>query len=103
MLGSNKYIITPLIFCLALLISIAGIFIPIEETDANGIESINVTITTPENGDEITYCTNFTVSANITTPVTTYDVDVWIEVTGNASLVSGDTDGTPETYNYGMI
>ena len=65
------------------------------ECDANG----PVKIGTPIDGSDIPYCTNFPVSANITAADGS-DVLVSIEIVGNAELISGDTDGTPDTYYY---
>ena len=62
------------------------------ESNANGCVSLlDVVITTPQNGAEIPYCSNFSVSANISAPDCAQEnIDVWITISGNASLVSGD-------------
>ena len=103
MLGKNRYFLAPLLFTLVILVSMGSIFALPKECNSNGVSSLSVTITTPENDAQIPYCTNFTVSANVTSHDTIHDLDVWIVVTGNASIINGDTDGTPDTYNYGMI
>lgn len=102
MSGKNRSIIIPLLLICLIIISFSSILTLPESCNANGA-TLDVTIMTPDNGAEIPYCSNFTVSANVTSPDTIYDLNVEIVITGNASLVHGDTDGTPNTYNYSMI
>ena len=89
----------------AILVSVSGILAFPGETSANGCVSLlDVDITTPENGAEIPYCTNFSVSANISAPDCAQEnINVWITISGNASLVSGDVDGTPADYHYDFM
>jgi hypothetical protein len=101
----NKYFIVPLVCMLSLLISMGSILALPGESNANGCESLlDVAITTTENGAEIPYCSNFSVSANISAPGCDQEnIDVWITISGNASLVSGDDDGTPASYHYNYM
>ena len=102
MIGKSKYLITSLIFVLALLISVAGISVPVKQSNANGMSELSLVITSPANNSQIPYCTNFTVSANVTSPYPMGNLEVTIGISGNAALVSGDIDGTPATYSYNL-
>jgi hypothetical protein len=105
MLEKKRAALLPFFIVFVVLVSMSGILALPGESDANGCESLlGVVITTPADGAEIPYCTNFSVSANITAPGCAQEnINVWITISGNASLVSGDTDGTPEDYLYDFI
>ena len=102
----GKYLLVSLAVVVLTLFSLSSILaLPNNSRAANGSFNIlTIDITTPGHGDEIPYCTNFTVSADITAPgCAQNNVTSWITFTGNASLVSGDTDETPEQYDHGFV
>ena len=100
--GKNRLIVIPLVIICTVLMSFSFILAMPEKCNSNG-GTLNVTITTPLNDAQIPYCSNFTVSANITSPDTINDLNAQIVISGNASIVNGDTDGTPDTYYLGTI
>ena len=83
-----------LLLVMTLLISFgSAFFITTDECYANGDTTLTVDINYPQNGAEICYCSNFNVGVTITNTgiENALNVITWIEITGNASLVTGET------------
>ena len=91
MYKGNKYFPIPIFLALFVILSLPVIILLTQPEYCSGVgpPDLNLSIDEPTEGQTINYCTNFNVTAHLSTEDTINNVTARIEISGNAELQSG--------------
>ena len=90
MYRGNKYFPLSIFLALFVILSLPVTILLTQPEDCSGAAAtLYLSIVEPTEGQTINYCTNFDVTAELSTPDTVSNVTARIEISGNAELQSG--------------